>query len=254
MTERRALERGQEAFVAAAAHDLKNPLAAIRGQAQLLRRRLRKGEPLSPERLEQGIEGIDAAAGRMTGLIDELVDIARVRAGAPLELRRAPVDLVDLARQTAAIYQRTSERHDIVVEAGPEPAIGQWDGLRLERVLGNLLANAVKYSPDGGRIVIRIGRENGATGPLATLAVTDEGVGIPAADLPCVFERFHRGGNVGGIAGAGIGLAAVRQIVEEHGGTIEVASIEGKGSAFTIRLPLDQASAAATPAVRDNRL
>ncbi|HET7092547.1 MAG TPA: PAS domain-containing sensor histidine kinase, partial [Thermomicrobiales bacterium] len=239
MTERRELERGQEAFVAAAAHDLKNPLAAIRGQAQLLRRRLRKGEPLSPERLEQGIEGIDAAAGRMTGLIDELVDITRVRAGAPLDLRRAPVDLVELARQTAAIYQRTSERHEIAVEAGAESVIGQWDGLRLERVLGNLLANAVKYSPDSGRIVIRVGRDADAASPMATLAVADEGVGIPAADLPSVFERFHRGGNVGAIGGDGIGLAGARQIVEEHGGAIEVESAEGVGSTFTLRLPLD---------------
>jgi PAS domain S-box-containing protein len=239
MAERRALERGQEEFVAAAAHDLKNPLAAIRGQAQLLRRRLRKGEPLSPERLEQGIEGIDAAAERMAGLIDELADIARIRSGAPLEMRPAPVDLVDLVLQTAAIYRRASERHEIVVDAGPEPVVGRWDGPRLERVLGNLLGNAVKYSPNGGRIVIRVGREADAAGPLATLSVADQGVGIPPADLPCVFDRFHRGGNVGTIAGDGIGLAAARQIVEAHGGAISVESVEGAGSTFTIRLPLD---------------
>ncbi|HEU5432853.1 MAG TPA: ATP-binding protein, partial [Thermomicrobiales bacterium] len=253
MTERRALERGHEAFVAAAAHDLKNPLAAIRGQAQLLRRRLRKGETISPERLEQAIDGIDAAAGRMTGLIDELVDLARVRAGTPLDLRRAPVDLVELARQTAAIYQRTSERHEIAVEADAEPVVGQWDGPRLERVLGNLLGNAIKYSPGGGRIVVRIGAEPEAVPPAATLAVADQGVGIPAADLACVFERFHRGGNVGAIRGDGIGLAAARQIIEEHGGAIEVDSVEGIGSTFTLRLPLDRQPIAAAPAVRDNR-
>jgi signal transduction histidine kinase len=201
---------------------------------------LRKGEPLSPERLEQGLEGIDAAAERMAGLIDELADIARIRSGAPLEMRPAPVDLVDLVRQTAAIYRRATERHQIVVEAGPEPVVGQWDRPRLERVLGNLLGNAVKYSPNGGRIVIRVGRESDVDGPVATLAVTDEGVGIPADDLPCVFDRFHRGGNVGAIAGDGIGLAAARQIVEAHGGAIDVDSVEGAGSTFTIRLPFDR--------------
>jgi signal transduction histidine kinase len=116
--------------------------------------------------------------------------------------------------------------------------VGWWDERRLERVLANLLTNAIKYSPDGGEILVRVDLEQGPTGPRSLLAVTDCGVGIPAADLPHVFERYRRGGNVGGIAGSGIGLFGSRRIVEQHGGTIEAASREGNGSTFTLRLPL----------------
>jgi len=106
----------------------------------------------------------------------------------------------------------------------------------VERVLGNLVSNALAYSPRGGAVTVTVDRERDEW---AILQVSDHGLGIPATDLPHIFERFHRGGNVAGrIAGSGIGLAAVRQIVEQHGGTITVESREGKGSTFTVRLPL----------------
>jgi signal transduction histidine kinase len=119
----------------------------------------------------------------------------------------------------------------------------------LERVLGNLLSNAIKYSPDGGEIAVTVeveGRKGGGTegggdgeGEWAVLTVRDEGVGIPAGEVPKLFERFFRASNVAGrIAGTGVGLAGARQIVAQHGGTIAVASEEGRGSAFTVRLPL----------------
>jgi signal transduction histidine kinase len=107
-------------------------------------------------------------------------------------------------------------------------------------VLGNLLGNAVKYSPAGGEVAVRVVRERDAGGRAwAVVAVRDQGIGIPVADLPHVFERYRRGSNVGGrIVGSGVGLAGARQIVEQHGGTIAVASEEGRGSTFSLRLPL----------------
>lgn len=235
VTDRKALERTHEDFLAAASHDLRNPLGAVTGQAQLLRRRLLRDGPTDVDRLLAGVSAIDATANRMTTLIDELVDVARLRAGQPLDLRLGPVDLVALVRLCADHYGRASGR--VRIEAAA-PVVGVWDERRLERVIANLLTNAIKYSPDGGEIVVRVDHEEEDGRPCAVVSVADRGVGIPAEDLPRVFERFHRGANVGGIAGTGIGLAGARRIVEQHGGTIAVASREGDGSTFTLRLPL----------------
>src|SRR5262249_14012287 len=123
---------------------------------------------------------------------------------------------------------------------GPARLIGSWDAVRLERVLTNLVGNAIKYSPDGGPVAIELASEvdEQARG-WAVIRVRDQGVGIPALDRPHVFERFRRGANVERhIAGTGIGLFGSRQIVEQHGGTISVESEEGVGSTFTVRLPL----------------
>ena len=238
IAEQRALARAQEAFVDSVAHDLRNPLTAIRGNAQLLRRRLARDAAPDPARLGPGIEGIETGAARIADLIDELVDAARVRSGRAPELRRGEVDLVALARQAVAVHQRATDRHTVVLVADEPSLLGRWDRSRLERVLGNLLVNAIKYSPDGGTVTVRVAREAGPGGPAARLEVSDEGVGIPVADVPRVFDRFHRAANVGSIAGTGLGLPGVRQIVEGHGGTVTVASREGEGSTFVVRLPL----------------
>jgi signal transduction histidine kinase len=177
--------------------------------------------------------------------LDELLDAARLEAGQPLELRRAPTDAVALARRVAAEQQATTERHRVRVETALSELTGAWDAVRLGRVLDNLLANAIKYSPAGGEVVVTVAREDdpagedGAVGAWAVLAVTDLGLGIPAADLPRIFERFRRAGNVAGrIGGTGIGLASARQLVEQHGGALTAESVEGAGSTFTVRLPL----------------
>jgi PAS domain S-box-containing protein len=229
----------RQAFVEAVAHDLKNPLAAASGQAQLLRLRLRRGAPPDPEALATGLAGIEAAVARTVGLIEELLDAARLQTGHQLALRREPTDLVALARRKAEEHQHTTERHAIRMEAAAPEIVGPFDGARLERVLDNLLGNAVKFSPAGGAIVVRVAREDGPDDPIAVLSVADHGVGIPALDLPGIFGRFSRGGNVEGrIGGSGLGLAGAKAIVEQHGGTIAVESTEGAGSTFTLRLPL----------------
>ncbi len=164
---------------------------------------------------------------------------SRTRSGHQLELRTAQVDLVALVELAVSDAQATTGHHGLRV-AGPISLVGSWDGARLRRVLDNLLGNAVKYSPGGGTISVEIAEEAGEDGTWAVLAVRDEGVGIPDVDLPHVFERYRRGSNVGPrIAGTGVGLAGARQIVEQHGGRMAVKSEEGRGSAFTVALPLE---------------
>jgi len=189
-------------------------------------------------RLETAFEGIDTAAARMNRLLDELGDITRLRAGQEIELRREQTDLVALARRTAEEQDRIAERHTIRLETRETELTGYWDGPRLERVLANLLGNAVKYSPDGGEITVRVARDTTDKGEMAVFSVEDRGVGIPASDLLFVFEQFRRAGNVESFAGSGIGLAGAKRIVELHGGAISVRSTEGIGSTFTVRIPV----------------
>jgi signal transduction histidine kinase len=253
-------------FLASTAHDLRTPLTSIGGYAQLLRRQLARAEaagpaaptgsarPLgpTPEGLAAGLASIEATVSKMTRLVGALLDVARLQAGQAMQLDRNPTDLVAAARRAVAEHQATTDRHQIRVEATEPTLVGQWDAARLERVLDNLIGNAVRYSPDGGAVVVSVAR-GGDAGDEAILTVRDEGLGIPAADLPRLFERFHRGANVAGrIGGAGIGLADVHQIVAEHGGTVSVESREqvgvgadrvGGGSTFTVRLPLAAVSA-----------
>ena len=172
----------------------------------------------------------------MSRMIDGLLDVTRLELGERLELERAPMDLVEVANRIAAEHQERAPRHRIQV-GGETALVGEWDLARVERVLDNLVGNAVKYSPDGGVITVGCVRDVDETGEWALLSVRDHGVGIPTADLGRIFERFHRAGNVRAISGAGIGLAMIRDVVSLHGGTITVESSEGQGSTFTIRLP-----------------
>jgi len=154
---------------------------------------------------------------------------------------------VALARRVATLHQQNTDAHQITVVATEPEIAGEWDAARLERALDNLIGNAVKYSPGGGTVTVSLARDEAQQA--AILSVRDEGLGIPAGDLPHIFERFHRAGNVGRIPGTGVGLAAVRQIVEQHGGPITVDSAPGQGSTFTVRLPLHAPSASAESAV-----
>ncbi len=241
----RLLEQTQEAvrlrneFLTSVSHDLKNPLVAIKGTAQLLARRVRRAGRPDQQDLTAGLDRISDAGTRMAAQIEELLDLSRLQMGDPLDLSLQPLDLVPLARRVAEEHRLGSEKHDVQVESEIESLECVADLMRIERVLGNLVANAVKYSPDGGRVRVRISRQPSSGRPLAVIEVQDEGVGIPEADLPHIFERFHRAGNVTGrIRGTGVGLSSSRQIIEQHGGSISVSSQEGRGSTFTILLPL----------------
>ena len=228
--------RTREAFLAALAHDLKAPLTASLGYAQLMRRAVGRAGTTAAERHLAGWAAIiEESTGRAAALLDELLDIARLEAGQALTLERRPTDLVGLANQAVSAHRRAARLHRVTVDAAEPELVGACDRARLARVLDNLLGNAVKYSPTGGEIVLRLTRE----GAWAVVTITDQGLGIPTADLPRIFERFRRGSNVEGrIPGSGIGLAGVKQVVEQHGGSVSVQSQEGNGSTFTVRLPL----------------
>jgi signal transduction histidine kinase len=228
----------REEFVSSAAHDLKNALTSNLGHAQLAQRRLAQLTVPEAAPPAQHPVGVIAAGERMARMLEELADLTRLRMGARLELDRHPTDLVALVRGIVAQYAGLTEHHVIVDSVLPQLE-GLVDPARLKRVVGNLLSNALKYSPQGGDVTVTLSYEEWETDPAAVIAVRDHGLGIPRADLPRIFERFQRGDNVTGrIPGAGIGLASARQIVEEHDGTIGVESVEGTGSTFTVRLPL----------------
>jgi PAS domain S-box-containing protein len=242
ITERKAMEQMHRTLLDSIAHDLKNPLTALIAQTQLLRRHAANIDDPRAGRVLEGEGRMEAIAARLASQVEELQDVARVRAGEPVDLQRETTDLVAMVEQVVHECQLTTNRHVIRVETAEPSVVGWWDQQRLTRVMANLLTNAVKYSPDGGDITVRIAREptpeTDATGDWASLTVRDEGVGIPASDLPHVFDLFHRGSNViGRFSGSGIGLSGARQIIEQHGGTISVESEEGVGSVFTIRLP-----------------
>lgn len=242
--ERKRLQAERAAFFARLGHDIKNPLAAIKSLAQLLLRQVRRGD-VPADILSARLTAIDDSTGRALRRLEGLLDVVRDDHSQSISLHREPTDLLALVNRLVLAYQVTTEQHQLVVETGAQAAgdtlVGWWDSGRLERVIDNLLANAIKYSPNGGAITVRVCREtaraDASAGPLAVVSVTDEGIGIPAADLLQLFEQFHRASNAQDYPGTGLGLWAVRQIVELHGGTISVDSREGQGSTFTVRLP-----------------
>lgn len=229
--EAEAAQRARDDFLLAAAHDLRTPLTIIRGYTQVL---LRRATPEAAELLQL----MDAAGQRMNAGINELLDLTRLPTGDLMELHREPVDLVEMAHRVCLEQERISGRHTVGVGEAPERLVASCDAARLERVLSNLVGNAVKYSPPETAIVVTLAVEP----PHAVIRIVDRGYGIPAEDLPHVFERFRRGANVAAsTAGVGVGLSAAKQTVEQHGGTIDVQSVEGRGATVTVRLPLDGA-------------
>jgi signal transduction histidine kinase len=235
----------RDAFVAAAAHDLKSPLAGIQMAAQLAQTRLQLEASDQPalEPIAESLTDIEDDARRLGELLEELLDVAHLQAGRPLPLHTRSIHMLDMVEPLVASHQAKTTRHEIRIEALADP-VGVWDPVRVSRVIDNLLSNAVKYSPQGGQITVTVLEETSADGAsCATVRVNDHGVGIPADDLQNVFERFFRARNVGRIAGSGIGLAGARATVEQHGGTLEAESHEGAGSTFILRLPATQATA-----------
>lgn len=233
----------RDQFLSIAAHELKTPLTALSGQAQLAQRRISRGDQ-SPERIARSIGVIARQAERLDAMVRTLLDVGRIEQG-QFALERQPLDLAELLDRLADEAQSELDRHTLVYERDPGPTPIDGDPLRIEQVVQNLLSNAVKYSPAGGTVTLRVERRAGR----ATITVADEGVGIPAEALPQLFQRFYRASNVTAhhISGMGIGLYVVREIVARHGGTVEVASSEGEGSLFTVSLPTLDAPATGGP-------
>lgn len=228
----RALEeaaRLKDDFLSAAAHDLRTPLTAVVMQAQLLERRSRT-EPEAPADAA-GIRRLVADSRRLSVLLDQLLDASRAERGV-LVGHRQRISLDELVREVCERRSWRPHNLELISEAG---LIGDYDPARITQLMENLLENAVKYSPEGETIRVRLWREDAA----ARVSVRDEGIGIPAADLEHVFERFHRGSNVDDrrFTGTGLGLFICRAIAEQHGGRIWAES-EGPGSTFHVLLPL----------------
>jgi len=232
--------RLRDVFVGMVAHDLRNPLTAIKGRTQLLRLRAARANTPLPANFQDSLEAIEATAEQMTGQIDELLDVAQVQAGQPARLRPRPTNLTALIADTMQAHEHLLAGHELVLQAPDEPLVGRWDDARLRRAIANLVSNGIKYSPDGGEITVTVWREPGEERSWAVFSVRDHGIGIPAADLPSIFSSFFRGSNVDAeIGGFGLGLSGAHQIVVQHGGQIDVSSEVGVGTTFTVRLPLE---------------
>ena len=189
-------------------------------------------QPQAPADLP-GLKRIVREGRRLSALVLELLDASRLEQG-KLVGEREPVDLVELARDVARRDSYEGRQITVVAEG---PVVGTYDPRRIGQVLENLVENAVKYSPDDSEVRIAIANRDGE----AFIDVTDRGIGIPAGDLPQIFQRFHRAANVDDrrFAGMGLGLFICKGIVEQHGGRVSVESREGAGSTFTVVLPIE---------------
>jgi signal transduction histidine kinase len=232
----RGLDRLKDEFVGLVSHELRTPLASILGYVEILRE-----EGMNGPDAERCAEVIERNAQRLLRLVGDLQLLSQIQSGKlAMEFRRA--DLADIAAHAVEELRPEAQRKhiDLALTVTAIPVLSV-DLARIAQLLANLLSNAVKFTPDGGRVEVRLGRE----GDQVVLAVSDTGVGIPAAEQERVFERFYRTAIVRRqeIPGTGLGLTITKAIVAAHNGTIAVESDEGRGSTFTIRLPLPRVPA-----------
>ncbi len=230
VTERKLAERAREEYLSLISHDLRQPLTSIIGAAQWLQQRPSLAESAREAAMASRIV---VSARRMNAMIQNLVESARFEAGT-VELQKEPVDLASV---TLDVTGRVGSRDDqarlrVEVPEPVPPVLASPE--QMERVLVNLISNALKYSPDEQPVVVRIGQAAGK----ATVSVIDRGIGIAAEDIPYLFQRYFRARAGGTREGLGLGLYIARLIVEAHGGMIWVESEPGKGSTFSFSLPL----------------
>ncbi len=225
----------QEEFISTASHELKTPLTTVKGYLQLINRQLHR-EDFSPERIVRFTQELDEQVRRLEDLVSDLLDVSRIQQGG-LDLRLERFDLAQLASSVLSRFEHAPERrpnHELSITA-PEPVEGTWDRGRIDQVLTNLISNALKYSPDGGQILVRVRR----AGDSAELVVRDNGIGIGQDEKANLFQPFVRGRNLRHkISGTGLGLYITQRIVQNHRGSIFVKSQPGHGTTFTVHLPL----------------
>jgi signal transduction histidine kinase len=224
----RESERLKSDLVNTVSHELRTPLSGVLGFTKLL---LTRDFDSETRRHYLGI--VDAQARRLSDLLDDFLDVRRIEEGR-FERAQELVDMATLLREEAQLYSQQSPKHDVAVEIDHAPlaVIGNPD--RLRQVIGNLISNAIKYSPQGGVVEVSADQENGSV----RVEVRDEGMGIPLSQQPQIFTKFFRGdAPASGITGTGLGLAVSRDIVESHGGRIGFKSAEGKGTTFFVELP-----------------
>ena len=228
----RLLETGRQRLLANLVHELGRPLGAIHAGLQTLLR----GARSDPRVLEELLSGIDDQVLRLDHLLDDLSHLHGQVLG-PLELQRQPIEVAGWLEQALVPWRQAAAARKLSLELRVPPGLPtlEADPLRLEQALGNLLSNAVKFTPPGGQIGVAAGAEAG----WLWMAVQDSGPGIPHSEQDQIFTPFYRGAQSGRIPqGMGLGLSSARDMVEAHGGALEVRSEAGQGSEFTIRLPL----------------
>jgi signal transduction histidine kinase len=231
--EAEAANRAKDDFIATVSHELRTPLAAVVSAVKML-----QSGKLDAQKTEFVLGVIDRNTRAQAKLVEDLLDVSRVATGT-LRIDPAPTDLTATVEAAIEGVRHAIDEKGLVLETGFEPGDVRisGDAARLQQIVWNLVSNAVKFTPKGGRVAVRLGREGGA----ARLVVADTGQGIAAALLPAVFERFRQGDGTRASRGAGLGLglAITRHLVELHGGTIEAESEgEGRGATFTVRVPL----------------
>ena len=229
------LEQMKTDFVNTVSHDLKSPIMAISMTAELLLKA--PPAPGGEQAYRDRCERILRSSKNMTELVTDLLDLGKIEAG--LEGAGNPLDLVALiADVVKALAAPAEDRRITVTVDAPPAAVVRGVRARLQQVLANLIGNAIKYTRAEGRVRVTVEAPDAAAGPVR-IRVTDNGIGIPARDLPHVFDKFYRVKSeaTADIAGTGLGLAITRSIVEAHGGRIGVESVEGAGSTFWVELP-----------------
>ena len=235
-------DRLKTEFVATAAQDFRGPLASIQGFSELL---LKRPELEATERA-RFLSHINDEALTLSRLLKNHLDIALIESGGELHLERSPCDLSGLLARMGRYFREKNPRHQLEVEVPDGPIEALVDGGRIEQVLNNVLANAVKYAPGGGTI-----RVTGEAQPQSfRIQVVDQGPGMPAEERERIFEKFFRGPTSSkGTEGLGLGMNIAKHIVDAHGGDISVASAPGEGTSVTITLPLAAKSKTPAPQV-----
>jgi signal transduction histidine kinase len=241
VAELESLGRAKASFLASASHDLRTPLTSIIGYVELLADA--EAGPIRPAQAKM-LDGVDRNARRLKTMIEDMLTISKIELGAftsrlqPLDLGTLLPPAADVIRPSAGAgglsFQVSCPDHPVVVDGDPE---------QLDRLLINLLSNAVKYTPRGGSVALSLDRADEA----AVLSVADTGIGIPEEDQDALFTRFFRASNAveAAIPGSGLGLSIVRTIVANHHGELNIKSGRDQGTTVTVRIPLDNAAAAA---------
>lgn len=230
----RELDKAKSDFISTAAHELRTPLVSIVGYCELLENADAMG--FSDEQREHYLSIILSNAGILNRLIDDLLDLGRIQVGRSLGVSPKENDLLEIVDKVVASFRVKTGRHKIVVERSNDfPQIVWLDAGRIAQVLNNLLNNAIKYSPEGG--IVRVWLSDGPD--KISVSIADQGVGMTAEQMEHVFERFYRvDPNSLETVGLGLGMSIVKQIIEDHGGTINVSSQPGEGTTVTFELPV----------------
>ena len=234
VTAQKKLDEQRSQFLTVAAHELRTPLTPLTMYLQNIERRVARGLAVDPELAGKARRQVS----RLAKLVEDLLDVSRMESG-QLEIVRAPLELDALVADVVGDFRGASGSHELVLVRPEESVAVSGDRERLEQVLVNLLQNAIKYSPQGGRIVVMVRRD----GADAVVSVADEGIGVPAEEQARLFQRFFRARNAAAhhYGGLGIGLYVSHQIVERHGGRFAVDSESGKGAVFSFTLPVLEA-------------